>query len=128
MLADGLAPEPPFFRFRVYYPLCELAVPIPLRQTPRVTAVLLLAAFGASQQALCAEAAPQTRFSGAATLATLKPASGDGRFQLDAVLSVSTQPSGDGRFSLSAKLKPNPKSVAGVCVPLGDLIFRNGFE
>ena len=117
-----------FYVLRGDHPLCEVAVPIPSNPIQRFASAFLLAALGAAQPALGAEAVQPARFSGQATATTPTPTSSDGRFQLDAALSASTQPSDDGRFSLSAKLKPDPKSVTGTCAPLGDSIFRNGFE
>jgi len=92
----------------------------------RCLAALLMLAGLVAQPALSTEAVAPPRFSGLATLTAAAPSSDDGRFTLQAALSV--QPSGTDRYQLRAKLRPDPKSVAGTCGPLGDAIFGTGFE
>ena len=77
-----------------------------------------------------ATATAESRFSGSATLA--KPeapsASADGRFNISADLRPAAVTQSGGRFALEAKLQPNAKSIATACGPVGDDIFKNGFE
>ena len=75
-------------------------------------------------------ATAESRLSGDATLA--KPAeanaSADGRFNISADLRPAAITQSSGRFALEAKLQPNAKSIATACGPVGDSIFKNGFE
>ncbi len=71
------------------------------------------------------------QLSGDARLSPGVPASTDGRFQLNAVLSSKPrEPSADsaGRFALKAQMQPDSKALGGTCGPVGNEIFRNGFE
>ena len=67
------------------------------------------------------------RFSGSGELSAPAQQSADQRFAINAEIQLNrTQQSG--RFGLTARLLPDAKSISTNCAPLGDSIFRNGFE
>lgn len=67
------------------------------------------------------------RFSGSGTLSPSEPSSADGRFALQAQWRPAAQAGARGRLSLSARPAPTV-TIGTLCTPLGDDIFRNGFE
>lgn len=74
--------------------------------------------------------AAESRFSGSAAIAepAESNASMDGRFSIHADLSPAAITQRTSRFDIKAKLQPDAKSIATVCGPLGESIFKNGFE
>jgi hypothetical protein len=74
-----------------------------------------------------AQDASAPRFSGSGTLSPSEPSSADGRFALQAQWRPAAQAGARGRFSLSARLAPTV-TIGTLCTPLGDDIFRDGFE
>lgn len=77
-----------------------------------------------------ASCAAESRFSGDASLSKsgAPSASANGRFTLSADLRPAAVVQSSGRYSLNAKLQPDPNSIAAACGPVGDAIFKNGFE
>ncbi len=74
--------------------------------------------------------AAEPRFSGSASLdkpATAK-ASANGRFSISADLRPAALTKNTGRFALNAKLQPDLNSINATCEPVGDELFKNGFE
>ncbi len=78
-----------------------------------------------------AASAVEPRFSGSAGLdkPATSNASANGRYSISADLRPATAVvQSTSRYSLNAKLQPDAKSIATACGPVGDSIFKNGFE
>ena len=88
----------------------------------------LLAAFFVSTAASSHGSSPAAaRFSGSAKLIAAPQHSADQRYSMKAELQADiTQPTG--RFALTARLLPDEKTYQGVCGPVSDFLFANGFD
>ena len=88
----------------------------------------LLLALLASTAASAQESSPaDVRFSGSAQLIAPPQQSADQRYSIKAKLEADTAQK-TGRFALTARLLPDEKTSGGVCGPLSDLLFANGFD